>query len=109
MCVKYNLPMTMSNLSNMPKDLNLDQGDTCKSKVYRSGIWIGYLNNKLRIAFRCGIEYNIPRRKRAYLGLKLDIEQQIVFRVYTKAKWSEKTLRIALARSGAEINGFLCF
>ena len=32
MCVKYNLPMTMSNLTNMSNDLNLDQGDVYKSK-----------------------------------------------------------------------------
>ena len=30
--MKYNLPMAISNLTNMSNDLNLDQGDIYKSK-----------------------------------------------------------------------------
>ena len=32
MCVKYNLPKTIANLTNMSNHLNLDQGDIYKSK-----------------------------------------------------------------------------
>ena len=34
MSVKYNLLMTLAKLTNMCKDLNLDQGDVYKSKYY---------------------------------------------------------------------------